>query len=82
MLPSRLLIVRQNFPNLRLGDVCAEGRHQLERSGFVAGLRPDARVAIGVGSPNAKPNNRTVQVRQMFSRGVGVSWDRRRAPSA
>ena len=50
MLPSRLLIVRQNFPDLRLGDVRAEAEHQLERSGFAARLRPGARVAIGVGS--------------------------------
>ena len=50
MLPSRLLLVRQNFPDLRLADVRAEVRHQLERSGFAARLRPGARVAIGVGS--------------------------------
>src|SRR5687767_6542444 len=50
MLPSRLLIVRQNFPDLRLADVRAEARHQLERSGFAARLQPGARVAIGVGS--------------------------------
>ena len=50
MLPSRLLIARQNFPDLRLGDVRGEARQQLERSGFAAGLRPGARVAIGVGS--------------------------------
>jgi hypothetical protein len=50
MLPSRFLIVRQNFPDLHLGDVGAEARHQLERSGFAAQLRPGARVAIGVGS--------------------------------
>jgi hypothetical protein len=50
MLPSRLLIVRQNFPDVRLGDVGAEARRQLEGSGFAARLRPGARVAIGVGS--------------------------------
>ncbi len=50
MLPSRLLIVRQNFPDLRLADVRAEARHQLGRSGFATRLRPGARVAIGVGS--------------------------------
>lgn len=50
MFPSRLLIVRQNFPDLRLSDVGAEARQQLERSGFAARLRPGARVAIGVGS--------------------------------
>jgi len=50
MLPSRLLMVRQNFPDLRLSDVGAEARLQLEQSGFAARLRPGARVAIGVGS--------------------------------
>jgi hypothetical protein len=50
MLPSRLLLIRQNFPDLRLPDVGAEVRHQLEHSGFAARLRPGARVAIGVGS--------------------------------
>lgn len=50
MLPSRLLLVRQNFPDLRLGDVRAETRSQLEHSNFAARLRPGARVAIGVGS--------------------------------
>ena len=50
MLPSRLLLVRQNFPDLRLADVPGEARRQLEDSGFAAQLRPGARVAIGVGS--------------------------------
>jgi hypothetical protein len=50
MLPTRLLRVRQNFPDLRLADVRAEARQQLERSDFATGLQPGARVAIGVGS--------------------------------
>jgi hypothetical protein len=50
MLPSRLLIVRQNFPDSRLSDVGAEARRQLESSGFAARLRPGAHIAIGVGS--------------------------------
>ena len=50
MIPSRLVIVRQNFPDLSLGDVRAEVRQQLERSGFAARFRPGARIAIGVGS--------------------------------
>ena len=50
MLPSRLLIVRQNFPDLRLGDVGADARRQLDGSGLEARLRPGARIAIGVGS--------------------------------
>ena len=48
--PSRLVLVRQNFPDLRLGDVVAETRRQLEHSDFAARLRPGAQVAIGVGS--------------------------------
>ena len=50
MLPSRLLIVRQNFPDSRLSDVGAETRRQMEGSGFAARLRPGGRIAIGVGS--------------------------------
>src|ERR1043165_3461604 len=50
MLPSRLLIVRQNFPDLRLPDVAGEARRQMEESGFAGRLHPGARVAIGVGS--------------------------------
>ena len=50
MFPSHLLLVRQNFPDLRLPDVRTEARRQLERSGFAARLQPGARVAIGVGS--------------------------------
>jgi hypothetical protein len=50
MVPSRLLLVRQRFPDLRLADVRAEARDQLERRNLAAGLGPGASVAIGVGS--------------------------------
>ena len=50
MLPSRLLLVRQNFPDRRLADVRGEARRRLEQSGFAARVSPGARVAIGVGS--------------------------------
>ena len=50
MLPSRLLLIRQQFPDRRLPDVCAETRQQLERSDFASRLTRGARVAIGVGS--------------------------------
>lgn len=50
MLPPRLLIVRQHFPDLRLPDVRAEARRQMEQSQFAEQLPPGARVAIGVGS--------------------------------
>ena len=50
MLPSRLLLVRQSFPDLRLADVAGETRDRLEASGFANQLSPGARVAIGVGS--------------------------------
>ncbi|HYW46991.1 MAG TPA: hypothetical protein VE959_29260 [Bryobacteraceae bacterium] len=46
----RLLIVRQNFPDLHIPDVAAEVRTQLNASGFAARLKPASRVAIGVGS--------------------------------
>src|SRR3954468_24145701 len=50
MLPSRLLVVRQTYPDMRLPDLSAEVRRQMEQSGFAEQLRPGARVAIGVGS--------------------------------
>jgi hypothetical protein len=50
MLPSRLLIVRQKFPDVRLPDVREETRRQMQQSGFATQLQPGARVAIGVGS--------------------------------
>jgi hypothetical protein len=50
MLPTRLLLVRQHFPDLRLHDVGGEARRQLAESGLAARLHPGARVAIGVGS--------------------------------
>src|SRR5258708_24641346 len=50
MLPSRLLLLRQNFPDLRLADVRAEAHRRLEHSGFASRLHPGARAAIGVGS--------------------------------
>jgi hypothetical protein len=50
MLPSRWLLVRQSFPDLRLHDVEAETARQLAGSHFSAGLQRGARVAIGVGS--------------------------------
>jgi hypothetical protein len=50
MLPSRLLVVRQHFPDHGLADVDEEARRQLEHSGFAARLPAGARVAIGVGS--------------------------------
>jgi hypothetical protein len=50
MLPARLLLVRQHFPDRRLADVSAETRARLEDSGLGARLHPGSRVAIGVGS--------------------------------
>jgi hypothetical protein len=50
MLPARLLVIRQDFPDRRLADVRCETRRQLEESGFAARLRPGARVALAVGS--------------------------------
>jgi hypothetical protein len=47
---SRLLLVRQNFPDRAIRDIPAEVHGQLSRSPFAAGLKPGSRVAIGVGS--------------------------------
>jgi hypothetical protein len=50
VLPFRLLLVRQTFPDLRLPDVAVETTRQMEGSGFAPRLTPGSRVAIGVGS--------------------------------
>ena len=47
---SRLLLVRQNFPDRRLADVAGEVRKQLAGAGFASKVKPGGRVAIGVGS--------------------------------
>ena len=72
MLPSRLLIARQNFPDLRLGDVRGEARQQLEHSGFAARLRPGARVAIGVGSRGITNIATVVQSAVQYWRARGM----------
>src|SRR5205085_428003 len=50
MLPDRLLLVRQDFPDRRLPDVAAATRRTLEGSGLAARLPAGARIAIGAGS--------------------------------
>jgi hypothetical protein len=47
---SRMLLVRQNFPDRRLKDVGSEVGKELAAAGFASKLRPGSRVAIGVGS--------------------------------
>src|SRR5437867_11921485 len=47
---SRLLMVRQNFPDRSIRDIPAEVRKELNASPFASRLKPGARVAIGVGS--------------------------------
>lgn len=50
MLPRRLLLVRQDFPDHGVADAGDAARRELEASGFAARVRPGGRVAIGVGS--------------------------------
>jgi hypothetical protein len=47
---SRMLYVRQKFPDRRLASIPDEVHKQLSASGFGANLKPGARIAIGVGS--------------------------------
>ena len=47
---SRLLMVRQHFPDRRIPDIPIEVRKQLSEAGFASPLKPGSRVAIGVGS--------------------------------
>jgi hypothetical protein len=50
MLPTRWLLVHQDFPDLRLADPGAETSRQLEASGLASRVPAGAPVAIGVGS--------------------------------
>jgi hypothetical protein len=47
---SRLLNVRQNFPDRRVSDIPSTVQRELAASGFGENLKPGARIAIGVGS--------------------------------
>jgi len=47
---SRLLPVRQNFPDRSIRDIPAAVRRELSAAPFASRLKPGARVAIGVGS--------------------------------
>jgi hypothetical protein len=47
---SRLLLVKQNFPDRRIADIPAEVARQLNASPFASRVKPGGRVAIGVGS--------------------------------
>jgi hypothetical protein len=73
MLPSRLLLVRQNFPDLRLADVAAAARARLEESGLAARLPPGARVAIGVGSRGIASIDAIVRSAVQYWRDHGMS---------
>ncbi|HUS07979.1 MAG TPA: hypothetical protein VMZ52_16870 [Bryobacteraceae bacterium] len=47
---SRMLLVRQHFPDRRLHDIAGEVKKQLSSAGFGSRLKPGSRIAIGVGS--------------------------------
>ena len=73
MLPNRLLLVRQGFPDRGLRDVRGEARRQLELSGFAARVRPGGRVAIGVGSRGIANIAAIVQSVAEYWRGHGIA---------
>lgn len=73
MLPSRLLLVRQNFPDRRLADVRGEVERQLAHSGFAARLQPGARVALGVGSRGITNIAEIVHSVVQYWRGEGMN---------
>lgn len=47
---SRLLLVKQNFPDRRIHDIPGEVAKQLTASSFASRVKPGGKVAIGVGS--------------------------------
>jgi hypothetical protein len=73
MVPTRLLLVRQNFPHCGLADPGAEARRQLEQSGFASRLEPGARVAIGVGSRGIANIARIVHSAAQYWRDRGMA---------
>jgi hypothetical protein len=68
-----MLIARQKFPRLGLGDVRGEARQQLEDSKFAARVRPGARVAVGVGSRGIANIAAIVQSAVEYWRARGMS---------
>src|SRR3954471_8063304 len=72
MLPSRLLIVRQKFPDVQLPDVREETRRQMQQSEFATHLHPGGRVAIGVGSRGIANIASIVQSVVDYWRGHGM----------
>lgn len=73
MVPSRLLVIRQNFPDRGLADVPAEARRCLEESCLATRLRPGNRVAIGVGSRGIANIATIVQTAVQYWRDHGMS---------
>jgi len=65
MLLSRLLTVRQHFPDRSLRDIPGEVQKQLAGAQFGGRLRPGSRIAIGVGSRGIR--NIDVIVRSVVS---------------
>jgi hypothetical protein len=47
---TRLLNIRQHFPDRRIADIPGTVSGELASSGFASALKPGARIAIGVGS--------------------------------
>lgn len=47
---SRILLVRQHFPDRSIKDIPGEVHRQLDSAGFAERVKPGGRVAIGVGS--------------------------------
>jgi hypothetical protein len=62
---SRMLLVRQNFPDRRLPDIPAAVRKELAASSFASRLKPGAVVAVGVGSRGI--NNIATIVREVVA---------------
>ena len=73
MIPSRLLLVRQNFPSFALPDVRSETRLRLEERDLASAVRPGSRVAIGVGSRGIANISAIVQTVVQYWREHGMS---------
>ena len=69
----RMFPIRQKFPDRSIYDLPGEVNRQLRNSGFTAGLRPGAQVALGVGSRGIANIATITRAVADFLRGEGYS---------
>ena len=69
---SRLLLVRQNFPDRSIADIPGEVSRQLSMASFGPNLKPGSRIAIGVGSRGIRNIATIVRATVDYWKGRGM----------